>query len=162
MEISELTADYNTRRMDRDLERTSKMRHPPRPEPPLFARGEAAHAEQRDERKSEEYSSARRADTEDAAKQTDAEVARNIVVALDSLQGTFYSHTTPEERARVRRATCPPSTPQAFYTDPVFSLAVTFLLALVAGALSARSTATPFRGAQLDCRNAVERMVRFA
>lgn len=103
----------------------------------------------------------------------DKATVRNILDAIEAVGGNLYELTTPEERANVRRATCPPraTLERTMQTNPTSSLLTTSLLAVGAGVLlgSLLSSSHPngYRGAasskpsSLSAR-AVERMLEYA
>ena len=105
----------------------------------------------------------------------DKATVRNILDAIEAVGGNLYKLTTPEERANVRRATCPPraTLERTMQTNPTSSLLTTSLLAVGAGVLLGSllsSRADGYRGvaaassskpSSLSAR-AVERMLEYA
>lgn len=75
----------------------------------------------------------------------EASKTRRVLQLLDSLGDDFYAHTTDEERAAVRRATCLPkaSFERAMQTNPMWSVASASLLAMGAGVMLGSMLASP-------------------
>lgn len=119
-----------------------------------------------------EVVSARAAAPESGKDDADETTVRQLLAAIDAMDGGLYHLTTPYERARVRRATCPPnaSLERALQTNPTSSLLASSLLAVAAGVLLGAMMSPrvrepvgyAMRGATSASTRAVERMLEYA
>ena len=100
-----------------------------------------------------------------------AERVRAFVQSLDAVEGELYHLLTPEERRRVRLATCPPhgAAERAVQSDPMTSVLGCAAAAACAGALAAlllapdhhHAAPSGFRGPSSTGARAVERLVSY-
>ena len=150
-------AARNTTRMLDDVKKTQRMTRPPRPtlpsqsrtsmlEPSTPVRPESPDAErpespaaERPERPAAERPerpalvSARAAETTVGDSRDPAASVRDIVAAVDRVGNLLYLHTTPQERARIRAATCGSSNfEHAMVTQPTTTAMYWILLMVMA------------------------------
>ena len=107
----------------------------------------------------------------DAMSPTHATAVRDILDAIDSVGDSLYTFTTPEERVRIRQATCAPrSTVEwTIHTNPTSSLLSTSLLAIGAGVFIGSMISRPsfsqgnvLRGISSTSQRTVDRMLEYA
>ena len=161
--MEDLSSASAARNVDRMVHQTTYLSKFPRPvSMPISARlGEDAAAAE-----------APPTETETAAApspETPQERVREVMSALHNLGDDFYAYTTHEERAEVRRATCPPrnALQRAVHANPESSLFTTGLVAIVAGVIVGTmfspSPSPTFQGvASSTSKRAVDRMLRYA
>lgn len=100
-----------------------------------------------------------------------ATAVRGVIDAIDSMGDSLYVFTTPEERVRIRQATCAPTSPfeRTLHTHPTSSLLSSSLLAVGVGVLlgsmisgSSSRDGYVLRGVSSASRRAVDRMLEYA
>lgn len=182
-DLSSATARQNEKRMTEDVSKTARVAHPPRMAPPVSSRHSLAPADEDLGPKEAnvlentvgQLVSARVTDAEPSApkssalqrsQMTERDHVRQIMSSLEAVYQTFYSQTTPRERALVRLATAPPGRPHltSLYSNPGLTLLIMTTVSFMVGILlspKSQAVAPRFRGVSTSCQNAIDRMLRF-
>ena len=178
-DLSSASAQRNEKRMTDDVFKTKRIAHPPRVQPPLSSRESLSHNYNDSEESSEiilddDVVSARLASVELNTKLTTSQVetldvkdhVKRIMSSLDSVYHNFYYNTTPEQRAFVRLATCPPRlhSLKSLYSNPGTTLLITSIISLLVGVLVSQkcgNMSPQFRGVSKSCKQTVDKMLRF-
>ena len=172
-DLSSASAEVNNGRMMTDAARGT--RHPPRPPAPLSAREADISVEEaeEDDLVVPTTTTAPVATTPGSSSKlpNDAQTVRTILEHLDRI-GSLHAHTTAEERAYIRHATCHPnaSLERSLQSHPMQSLVCTTLAGVVLGCLIGTLASAPASGYRSSgasgmtssCKRAVDRMLVYA
>jgi len=174
-QLSSKNAQRNERRMAEDVLNSGKIARPPRVQPPLSSRGSFSY--ETDGEESDTVVSARVAEvdkkTEDGAEEALDERAHveRIMTSMEKVKKVFNDHTSSEDRALVRLATCPSNMgmTKSLYSNPVTTLVLSSLISALAGVLVAhfilpRECFDPriSRGVSHSCQRVISNMIRHA
>lgn len=140
-ELSSASATVHNDRMLHEVAQNVRAQNPPRLPLPLSARETTLGDDERDELSASPMPPNAKPSASSAPSQAmrvdEAGTVRNILDAIDQVGDHLYMYTTPEERARIRRATCPSNAnfERALHSNPTSSLLSTSVLAVGTGVL---------------------------
>ena len=153
-DLSVAAAERYETKMLHDLQTTTRVRAPPRPDPPVFGRESM-----------EDAISARvaveTADTEEASKKPPASARVTTIeddvdaffALFQRIESRLHNHLTEDDKQRIRSALSPPSqsTLQHLVSDPttvtfVVSILLTGVVIYVCNSSRRSHTRTPYRG----------------
>ena len=158
-----------------ELTSTSRMVRPPRIDPPASARESLADPPPPDAPSPMPFgtrgvgSEGSRAVAAEAPVSARAAVpdtnktVRDIFKAFEEVEGEFYAHLTPEERQRIRVATCLPSQ-RTIHAHPVSAITTSSIAAILIGFMAGlvlRGSPGVYRGPSSTARRAVDTLVGY-
>jgi hypothetical protein len=178
-DLSSASAQRNEKRMTDDVFKTKRIAHPPRVQPPLSSRESLSHNYDDYEENNElilddELVSAKvssveldkKLNTSKVETLDDKDHVKLIMSSLDTVYYNFYYNTTPQQRAFVRLATCPPHshTLKSLYSKPISTLLISSIISLLVGMLISNKSANiypNFRGVSKSCKDTIDKMLSF-
>jgi hypothetical protein len=176
-DLSSASAQRNEKRMTDDVLKTKLISHPPRLQPPLSSRESLSHNYNEESNEiilDDDVVSARPSSVElnkrlarsQVETLDDKDHVKRIMSSLESVYHNFHYNTTPEQRAFVRLATCPPHSHsvKSIYSNPGTTVLITSMISLLVGILISQrcgDMSPQFRGVSRSCKQTVDKMLRF-
>ena len=124
-ELSAQNAQRNDDRMIRDVQASARLSRPPRMAPPLSARESSVAEDAEAPLPAEPTVTTTTSTPAPPPGSTNPKTIRALLDGIDAAGDAFYRYTTPEERARVRRATTEAPLERAVQSNPTSSLLCT-------------------------------------